>query len=488
MLWSTLGGPVESALDPRRALLDGRQCRSRPPARPSQHRRRDHRADQRHVDPPGPAWFPMPTSSTIVIARARALHACRIVTPSSSSALSEPVPLADRAIVHRRGHLGPPHLRSGSFGSTRGRSANRARHFRPSGCHIRSMPTASAPSSRRARSHRPPPASSTRRHPARFTPDSARAGAAGPSGPSSAGSTSIPEALTRAPLSQRAPSVTTKRRSTSRPRLSTSAPNPIVRIDALAIRARELRFRDRPVTGPIRDVEDAITLQRVIPADLMHPADDRILDLHDLRADIEQYGLNEAARAIELMGQIYTQIIERGGNMDQVQRYRMSRIARHGWSGDFRPALAATDELASGPVPGSTWTLQAVAPVILAQTWRGPDCPGRRAGRALSSSRFGIRCLAASRGCRDPPLHIPAPRRLRPPRRGSAARGRSPIARRSDTVGLRADLRRRGAACFRPRAAGTKPTRSSASPTSCSRYAIRAASRPGLSRARRSAR
>jgi DNA-binding CsgD family transcriptional regulator/tetratricopeptide (TPR) repeat protein len=147
-------------------------------------------------------------------------------------------------------------------------------------------------------------------------------------------------------------------------------PSPIVRIDALAIRARELRFRDRPAQA-IRDVEDAITLQRVIPADLMHPADDRILDLHDLRADIEQYGLNEAAHAIELMGQIYTEIIQRGGNMDQVQRYRMSRIARHGWSGDFRPALAASEELASGPVPGSTWTLQAVAPVILAQTWRG---------------------------------------------------------------------------------------------------------------------
>jgi DNA-binding NarL/FixJ family response regulator len=139
-----------------------------------------------------------------------------------------------------------------------------------------------------------------------------------------------------------------------------------LQIDALAIRAQELRFGDRPVHA-LRDVEDAIAL---LPVAQMAPPS-RVLELHEIRADIEQYGFDEPARAIATMEKVFAQVAAHFDDDALEQRRRMSRISRSAWSGDFAEALEAEGELASGLVPGSMWTLQGVAPAMLANTWTG---------------------------------------------------------------------------------------------------------------------
>ncbi|MEV7397788.1 LuxR C-terminal-related transcriptional regulator [Aeromicrobium sp. NPDC092404] len=148
------------------------------------------------------------------------------------------------------------------------------------------------------------------------------------------------------------------------------ATDPADRIEALAIRARELRFRDQP-TPALQDVEQAIALHEETRVDGADVDVDLFLDLHELRADIYQYSLDKPVVAIELMDDAYTQVTERGGAMDHVLRYRMSRISRHAWSGDFRPAAALGRELSAKSSHVSGWPLQGVAPAVLALTWRG---------------------------------------------------------------------------------------------------------------------
>ena len=146
--------------------------------------------------------------------------------------------------------------------------------------------------------------------------------------------------------------------------------DPALQIEALTIRAKELRFRDRPVHA-LRDVEDAIALHPLVPATTLAAADNRLLELHELRADIEQYGFDEPERAIQTMETAFDHVGEHSNDEFLPQRRRMSRISRSAWAGEYAEALEAEDELATGLIPGSMWTLQGVAPAILANTWTG---------------------------------------------------------------------------------------------------------------------
>jgi len=149
-----------------------------------------------------------------------------------------------------------------------------------------------------------------------------------------------------------------------------SATDPRDRIEALTIRARELRFRDRARLA-LADVDKAIALRTSIQPETDETDADAFLDLQELRADILQYGLDKPIAAIELMDDAYHHVIEHGGTMDHVLRYRMSRISRHAWSGDFRPAATMGRELGTEHAHVSGWMLQGVAPAILALTWGG---------------------------------------------------------------------------------------------------------------------
>ncbi|MDX6276936.1 MAG: hypothetical protein QOJ72_1064, partial [Nocardioidaceae bacterium] len=167
-----------------------------------------------------------------------------------------------------------------------------------------------------------------------------------------------------------------------------SGAEPAQQITALAIRGREHRFRDQPADA-LKDIELATELFRAAPREHPDLGTDDYLDLQELRADIQQYGLDRPVVAMELMDEAYNHVIERGGHMDHVQRYRMSRISRLGWSGDFRPALAVARDLGTGAVHAAGWTLQGVGPAILALTW-----PGRTAEAAALSDRYAT--IAAS--------------------------------------------------------------------------------------------
>jgi len=144
--------------------------------------------------------------------------------------------------------------------------------------------------------------------------------------------------------------------------------DPVIRIEAHAIRARELRFLDRPVRA-LHDVEHAIELHAALPPGAAAATRKRWLDLHELWADVQQYGFDQPELAFDVIERVHTDSAALDG--EAAQRRRMSQISRRAWSGDFGPALDAADELAGGLVPGSKWSLQAVAPAILARTWTG---------------------------------------------------------------------------------------------------------------------
>lgn len=157
-------------------------------------------------------------------------------------------------------------------------------------------------------------------------------------------------------------------------------------VEALAIRARELRFRDHPVQA-LRDVDAALFLLRETPTSLDESTADRILAIHELRADLEQYGFDQPQRALETIDRVYGPLVGRGDRTEHAQRHRMSRIARRGWAGDLRAPLSVADELASRVPSSSAWHLQAVAPTMLALTW---------AGRSAEATALASRYLPAA--------------------------------------------------------------------------------------------
>lgn len=133
-------------------------------------------------------------------------------------------------------------------------------------------------------------------------------------------------------------------------------------VEALAIRARELHFRDRPLEA-LRDVDAALRLLRSTSSSLDESMADLILSIHELRADIQQYGLDDPAGALSTIDRVYLPLVVHGDRSMHAQRYRMSRIAHRGWAGDLAAPLAIADELGDDQ--------QAVAPVLLALTWAG---------------------------------------------------------------------------------------------------------------------
>lgn len=133
-------------------------------------------------------------------------------------------------------------------------------------------------------------------------------------------------------------------------------------VEALAIRARELHYRDR-APDALRDVDAALRLLRSTSSSLDESMADLILSIHELRADIQQYGLDDPAGALATIDRVYLPLVVHGDRSAHAQRYRISRIAHRGWAGDLAAPLTIADELGDDQ--------QAVAPVMLALTWAG---------------------------------------------------------------------------------------------------------------------
>lgn len=194
-------------------------------------------------------------------------------------------------------------------------------------------------------------------------------------------------------------------------------------VDALTIRSRELYYQDQPLDA-LRDVETALRLLRATPLTVDESVADAIFKIHELRADIQQFGLDDPASALETIDRFFLPLIGNGERVEQSRRYALAQMVSRSWAGDLITPLAFVDE----PVDELNGELDAAPPVMVALTWAGrtteamalaahyetvaiPDDPtSMRAGANLRFGAFVTHLVSGrlqnARACAPNPLSI----------------------------------------------------------------------------------
>ncbi|MFI5429995.1 AAA family ATPase [Aeromicrobium sp. UC242_57] len=230
-------------------------------------------------------------------------------------------------------------------------------------------------------------------------------------------------------------------------------------VDALTIRSRELYYSDLPIEA-LRDADAALRLLRATPLTVDERVADAILKLHELRADIQQFGLDDPAAALETIDRFFRPLVENGERTEHVRRHagpdgqpQLGRRSRHPAEGRGRSGRRADGELDAAPpvMVALTWagrTTEAMALAAHYDTVTIPEDPtSMRAGANLRFAALMIHLvsgrLESARACAPDPLSI------------------------NDWVtSIRRGPTRARPGCSLPTAAGARPTSSSASPVS----------------------